>query len=280
MAAVFLRFPEGKRKVLTFSYDDGHPCDERLIKIFDKHGLKGTFNINYDSFMARYGETEESLKERVDLYKNHEVAVHGLTHPHLDTISQATITSEIFKDREGLESIFGYIVTGMAYPFFRAGGEATDTAMKACGIKYGRVTPPTHNFKSPTDWYNWNPTCHHKDLQLMKHAEDFLSAEVEQYSLLFYVWGHSYEFDKDDNWNVMEEFADYISGKDEVWYATNMEIYNYIEAFKKLEWSIDGSRVYNPTAQKIWFTIRDSRRKFKTGLNADFVINPGETISI
>ena len=279
MAAVFLRFPEGRRKALTFSYDDGHPCDERLINIFDKYGLKGTFNINYESFVNRYGSTEEELQKRVDLYKNHEVAVHGLTHPHLNTISQSTITTEIYKDREGLESLFGYIITGMAYPFFRAGGEATDTAMKACGIKYGRVTPPTHNFKFPTDWYNWNPTCHHKDLRLMELAKSFLGSEEPNYSLLFYVWGHSYEFDKDDNWEIMEEFASYISSKDEVWYATNMEIYNYLEAFKQLVWSLDSSKVFNPTAYKIWFTVRDGRRHFSTGECADFVINPGETIT-
>ena len=113
----------------------------------------------------------------------------------------------------------------------------------------------------------------------MELGKEFLETEVQQYSLLFYVWGHSYEFDRDDNWNVMEEFADYISGKDEVWYATNMEIYNYLEAFKQLVWSLDSSKVFNPTAYKIWFTVRDGRRHFSTGECADFVINPGETIT-
>ena len=107
MRSVFVRFPDGRRKALTFSYDDGHPCDERLINIFDKYGLRGTFNINYNSFMGRFGKTEEDLKKRVELYKNHEVAVHGLTHPHLDTLSQTALTYEIFKDREGLEKLFG-----------------------------------------------------------------------------------------------------------------------------------------------------------------------------
>ena len=35
----------GKMKALTFSYDDGVLQDERLIEIFNKYGLKGTFNI-------------------------------------------------------------------------------------------------------------------------------------------------------------------------------------------------------------------------------------------
>ncbi len=270
MSSVFVRFPDGRRKALTFSYDDGHPCDERLINIFDKYGLRGTFNINYNSFMGRFGKTEEDLKKRVELYKNHEVAVHGLTHPHLDTLSQTALTYEIFKDREGLEKLFGGIVNGMAYPFYRAGGELTDNAMVACGIKYGRVTPATHNFKFPTDWYNWNPTCHHKDPRLMELAEAFLSDEVPRQPLLFYVWGHSFEFDQQNNWEIMEEFAPFISGKEDVWYATNIEIYNYIEAFRSLTWSIDGRVVHNPTAYKIWFNNNDK----------DYVVAPGETINL
>ena len=41
-----MRFPEGRLKAVTFSYDDGVRQDERLIEIFDKYGVKGTFNIN------------------------------------------------------------------------------------------------------------------------------------------------------------------------------------------------------------------------------------------
>ena len=41
----FLRFPEGKTKALTFSYDDGCPEDLRLSDVLSAHGLKGTFNL-------------------------------------------------------------------------------------------------------------------------------------------------------------------------------------------------------------------------------------------
>ena len=46
MAQVFMRFPGGKLKALTFSYDDGVEQDVRLIEIFKKYGLRGTFNLN------------------------------------------------------------------------------------------------------------------------------------------------------------------------------------------------------------------------------------------
>ncbi len=37
-------------------------------------------------------------------------------------------------------------------------------------------------------------------------------------SWLFYLWGHSYEFEADENWNVIEEFAAYTGNRDEIWY--------------------------------------------------------------
>ena len=36
-----LRFPEGKAKALTFSYDDGCRADVRMAKTLTKYGLKG-----------------------------------------------------------------------------------------------------------------------------------------------------------------------------------------------------------------------------------------------
>lgn len=36
----------GKKKALTFSYDDGVTQDVRLIEMFNKYNLKATFNLN------------------------------------------------------------------------------------------------------------------------------------------------------------------------------------------------------------------------------------------
>lgn len=39
-----------------------------------------------------------------------------------------------------------------------------------------------------------------------------------------YVWGHSYEFDNHDNWDVIEKFCAYMGNRNDIWYATNLEI--------------------------------------------------------
>jgi len=36
---IYLRFPGGRAKALTLSYDDGVETDIRLIEIMKKHGL-------------------------------------------------------------------------------------------------------------------------------------------------------------------------------------------------------------------------------------------------
>ena len=82
----------GKNKAVTFSFDDGVTQDLRLIELLDKYGLKATFNLN----SSLLGLTKEVVRNertvshnKVDpykvreIYKNHEVAVHTLTHPNL-----------------------------------------------------------------------------------------------------------------------------------------------------------------------------------------------------
>ena len=104
MSSIFMRFPGGKSKALTLSYDDGVEQDIRLIEIMQKNGLKGTFNIN-SGLYAPEGKVypEGTIHRRmtksqvIDLYTDSgmEVAVHGLTHPFLEQLSEAVCTYEV-----------------------------------------------------------------------------------------------------------------------------------------------------------------------------------------
>ena len=62
MRYCFLRFPEGKFKAVTLSYDDGVQADIRLAGILDKYGMKGTFNINTGFFGNPGKMTPEEIK--------------------------------------------------------------------------------------------------------------------------------------------------------------------------------------------------------------------------
>ena len=50
MNRIYCCFPGGKHKALTLSYDDGRTQDRRLVDIFNRNGIKGTFHLNSGLF--------------------------------------------------------------------------------------------------------------------------------------------------------------------------------------------------------------------------------------
>lgn len=251
MRYVRMYFPEGKKKVLTMSYDDGRAADRRLVEIFDKYGIKGSFHLNSGKFDCPDYVTSAEVAE---LYKNHEVSCHTVTHPFLERCNLNQIINEVWEDRRNLEKICGYPVTGMSYPFGTVDSDVVDR-ISALGIVYSRTTVSTEKLSLPDNFLLWHPTCHHGNPKLLEIADRFFQSN---YPLaIFYVWGHSYEFNNSNNWELIEEFCAKMSGKEDVWYATNIEIVRYITAMRQLVFDVDMTRVYNPTALPIWFTCDD-----------------------
>jgi two-component SAPR family response regulator len=82
---------------------------------------------------------------------------------------------------------------------------------------------------------------------------------------MFYLWGHSYEFRRDNNWEIIEKFAEKIGGHSDIWYATNAEIYNYVQLYKRLVWRSDLSKVFNPTYMPILVQVEDNILEIKPG---------------
>ena len=269
---MYMRLKDGKTRVLTLSYDDGVFEDERLVEIMNKNGLKGTFNINSGLFLPENkargegGNRRMKLSEAKKLYigSGHEVALHGVTHPFLDRLPRSEMLVEVLNDRLNLEREFGGIVRGMAYPFGTWNDELLGV-LETCGIAYSRTTLSTESFNFPKNWLTLNPTCHHNNPRLTELANEFLAPERWNRCKMFYLWGHSYEFDDRDNWNVIEEFAKFIGGREDIWYATNIEIYDYIKAYERLITSADGSTVYNPTDTDLWIDERGKKICVKAG---------------
>lgn len=270
MARIYMRFPKGKQLAFTMSYDDGVRQDIRLIEIMNQHGLKGTFNVN----SGRYTEEGQpghrlSKSEAKNLYKSNgmEVAVHSVTHPYLAMIPTDMCAKEVLVDRINLEADHEMLVRGMAYPNNSFSDDVVAT-LKQCGIAYARTTLSTGSFALPEDWLRLSPTCHHNDPNLMELGRSFLEDEKYRAPALFYLWGHSYEFDNHNNWNVIEEFAAYIGGHDTVWYATNIEICDYVQAYRRLIFSMDEKIVYNPTNLDVYFQIDDKM----------YCVHPGDNV--
>lgn len=259
-----LYWPGGKKKALTLSYDDGVHQDERLLAIFRKYNLKATFNLNPGVFgkknIIRFGKKPAehykfTAEEVPSMYEGFEIAAHGMEHTNLVDMDSARCLHEILNSRCEIEKLLQHPILGYVY----ANGSFEGNIEEACrnsGLRYARTVRSTGKFDIPGNFLEWDPTCHHNDEKLFELTEEFLS-DKPHFShhgpaKLFYVWGHAYEFDQEENWDRIEKFAETVSGRDDVWYATNEEIYRYVDAYRKLEFSVDSEYVYNPTCIPVW----------------------------
>ncbi len=180
---MYMKLKDGKSKVLTLSYDDAVVQDIRLVQILDKHGIKATFNVNSGLYFAEKKERERfygrmKLSEAQALYveSGHEVGVHSVSHPHLEWLDAHEVIKEVLEDRKNLESQFGGIVRGMAYPY----GTYNDTvlsALKLCNICYSRTVRSTEKFGFPENWLTLHPTTHHRNPKLMELAAKFVDTQ-------------------------------------------------------------------------------------------------------
>lgn len=252
-------YPNGKQKALTFSYDDGQKYDIRLTEILRSHGMKGTFNLNSGTLADTAGGKYVCKKDLDEIYKGHEIAVHGVEHRNLCNITDEEISVEIMVDRQNLEHLTGKPVHGMAYAY-GAYDERVIRIIGSLGVHYSRTVNENHYFEVPRNFLAWDATCHHNN-GLLKHGKEFLELPEWKELPLMYVWGHSYEFGEPDDWSVIEEFTDMMQGKDDIWYATNGEIYDYITAIRRLEFTADGCFVKNPTSTDIWYRTKENAPK-------------------
>ncbi len=223
-------------KAITFSYDDGVTQDQRLIKILDKYHLKGTFNLN-TGLMGKPGVLEvngrtvahvkASASEIREIYRNHEVAAHTVNHPLLPLLSEEEIIREVVEDRQRLSELVGYEVVGMAYP---CGGQNNDERVakviqQNTSIQYSRTITSSYSFDMQNNMFRFNPTVYHIEKEkMLQLAQEFLDLRTEQ-PQIFYIWGHSYEFDAFDSWEWFDEFCALISGRDDIFYGTNEQVF-------------------------------------------------------
>lgn len=257
-----------KMKAVTFSYDDGVQQDKRLIKLLDTYGLKCTFNLNsgflgLGGCMTRtiFGVTNEVEHNKIpaneirQVYANHEVAAHTVHHPALHTLTDAEIITEVLDDALALEQLIGKKVWGLAYPngygapdpsvykkltgcdytptehdlrFYENEHRVSDVIRKNTNLYYGRTTKSTYAFDLQENLLEFNPTVAHREVEeRMELAKRFVALEAEK-PQIYYIWGHSYEFDVSEKaWEEFERLCAYLAEKDDIFYGTNHEVFQY-----------------------------------------------------
>lgn len=259
----FDRFPDGRQKALTMSYDDATRQDIRLTELFNRHGIKGTFHIN-SGLLGKDTHSERlSRGELVSVYAGHEIAAHGYRHNALSAVPDEQIAEEVLADRAALEELTGAPVRGISYAY----GSVSDRvvrSLEALGVAYCRTVWSTDGFDLPEDFLRWQPTCHHNK-NLLETADRFLRESTKLYGRLLYVWGHSVEFDRDGNWDMIEAFCEKLGMREELWYATNLEIVEYQRAVQRLQFSVDRHHVFNPSAMDVWISADGEPKEVPSG---------------
>ena len=279
---------DGKpKKFFTLSFDDGITQDLKVIEILKKYDVTcvsfnintGLYGANWDWVGPAIGDpniphqrfTEEELK--TGIYDGYEVLVHTMNHPSLKNYDKraSQIKKEVGKDADNIEALTGVRPVGMAWP----GGDTEYTdktielVLENTDIRFARGTTSTYNFELPEYFMKWMPTCSAIDPQCLTLAQEFIDAECTE-DMLFYVWGHSYEFPRDNNWDMMEEFCRLAGNREDIWYATNIEIVDYVNAQKALRFSADCDKVYNPSFTDVWFTVNGETVCCKAGTGISF----------
>lgn len=291
---VFLRFPEGRAKALSFTFDDGTVEDAWLADRFGELGMRGTFNLNSglfpapgtdlstldpDIFPVRDIQHRMTAEEAVAALDRPcvEIASHGSLHADPTLLDTPSLVWDMMSDRHALETLFRRPVTGYAYPQGAFDAKSIEAA-KTCGYEYARTACMTHGFDLPSDPMTLAPTCSFADPAAEELAEKFLAFEptTGMYwnttkAVFFNIFGHTYEMNVHDGLkDRFDSLLCTLAGHDDVWYATNIEVVRYVKAFNSLIFSADRSYVYNPTAEKIWL--------YRAGGIA--AVAPGETLAL
>ena len=278
----FLRFPDGREKALSFTFDDGCVEDRRLIDKIGELGLRCTCNLNSDWFDLKlsYNTRMNEADTVAALDREYvEIASHGAKHSDCFNTEQHAYIWDAIKDRAKLESLFHRPITGYAFPQ----GAVTEQAkrdLERAGFEYARAVGFFGNFELPRDLYEIHGT-----IDLLSGGTDELIDRFLGIKCDKWIWGdtgakfcemfvHSYCIDSEDKWELCFRRLEKLAHRDDLWYATNIELVRYIKAYRSLIFTLEHDRVFNPSAQDVWIHTEGGITMIPAGGTAELCEGP------
>lgn len=289
-------------KSAVFNYDDGIAADAQLVELLDKYEAKATFNLvsgrlynNMKSaaVKAGYSDSEEDVYAYAKAmytgkYGNHEISTHTEWHKpsHLNpgqtgSDSQGTplvgaSTEDEIADIQNcpiqVREWFGLEddeVIGLAWPngngHSRSDYAQLEEAMIEVGLKYARHDA-NGTFELPTDWFSWHATAHHPNAA--PYVDSFIALPNSGDMKCLFIWGHTYEFNNAGNndslnWNYIEGIVKALHDQGNIWFATNGDVYRYVEATKLVE--VTDTTVTNNSDMTVYYNINGKNVELAAG---------------
>ena len=203
-------------KKFVFAIDDGTIFDKKVIDIFNKYGIRATFNLN--SGLQDYVWNKDwlevrrlNLKENKHIYKGHEVASHSLTHPFLTSLSDEDVYREVKEDVDNLKNIFGCDIKSFSFPF-DGYDERTINIIKGLGITHIILPAIDDSFYYPVDTYHIKVTSWNIDDALAKVKRFIEDKDAE----IFIYLSHSYDYEYENSYDKLEKLCKTIVKNKEI----------------------------------------------------------------
>ena len=227
-----------KIKILA-SFDDGDQLDMTLADMLIKYRIPAVFYIPVktrdlmDNQVRKLAGTEpncEMCKITKDLF---EVGAHTMTHPReFNSLSDSEVMKEVAGSKTALEYLIGKPVTKFCYPRGRYNDRIKEIVKNVGFLEARTVKGACIDF--PKDPFETRPTVHVMPVKLydignnLERHDDYEKKqdlitwteyakvkfdEVIENGGRFEMWGHSWEIEKYNQWEFLEDFLIYMDEK-------------------------------------------------------------------
>jgi len=240
----------------TTSWDDGSIYDIKLSKMLLNYNIKGTFYIPLKNDQIPKILSREEIKLISDTF---EIGGHTFNHTILTKVSLERAREEIKSCKNALEDIIGKEIKAFCFPR----GKYTQTLVditKEYGFIYGRTVMPLRIKKVvdvrrglmhtslqvyPHNHYTYwisilkgNKEGLYNYFRVVNVVSDWVRlAEMllensSKIGIAFHLWGHSWEIEKYNLWEILEQFLKYVNKRNNVIFCTNTELWSMLNENK------------------------------------------------
>ena len=231
--------------IVTTSWDDGTKLDLKLVELLNKYGIRGTFYIP-----KVYLDNPLERDDLRTLDKVHEVGAHTVNHVDLTKVSSLQAKEEIEGIKAYLEDILGHKIHMFCYPCGKY-NEDVKKMVKDSGFIAARTCDPG-GFNLPEDSYQWHITLYASNgspLMALKIWRKFhlwnvralldwesrakLLFDLALEGGIYHLYGHSAEFERNNEWDKLDRVLNYISNREGAKYMTNREVISNLDIVKR-----------------------------------------------
>jgi len=242
--------PADRPKIVTTSWDDGHPLDQKVAELLAKYGLKGTFYVP-----AANPEHEVMTPSELSaLAKVFELGGHTKNHVVLTRVPIQVASREITECKNWLGDLIGSTPKCFCYPQGKL-NDAIVSQVRASGFAYARTvefsrTDIRDPFLAPTTAQVFNHSKYSYMKNLAKRGNvgglgllfsvgglrariidvvEYWLKKIEGEGGIFHLWGHSWEIEQHGLWSDLEAVFKTLSRLDGFRYHANGDLVQYVK---------------------------------------------------